>query len=167
MESVSRTQVNSISFFQRLVRIKSVKFILFFLIISYVISTVTYLFPQTADEQTEFVLDTIFEKIFFGIFLVPLLETLLFQALIISIVCKVIKRNKFNFYPAIFISAIAFAVNHSYNYYYMIYTFLAGIILALAYYLARYRKESAVLLVFIIHAAYNLSGYILDIFYSK
>jgi len=38
----------------------------------------------------------------------------------------------------------------------MIITFFAGVILAMAYYLGRYRKEGAIVLVFAIHSVYNL-----------
>ena len=46
----------------------------------------------------------------------------------------------------------------------MIYTFIGGIILAFAYYIARYRKESAIFLVFVIHAMYNLFRLVLGAF---
>ena len=150
-------------FFQKLIRLNVIIFFSSFLLISFAISTITLFFPKTSgDVNSNIVLDSIFEKIFFGIILVPLIETLIFQSLIISVICKLIKRARSNFYPAIVFSAFAFSLNHSYNAYYMIYTFIVGTILAFAYYIARYRKESAVLLVFAIHATYNFTSFLLD-----
>lgn len=150
-------------FFQKLIRINVIKFISFFILVSLTVSPMTLFFPKAAGEvNSNIVLNSIFEKVFFGIILVPLIETLIFQTLIISVICKLIKRSRNNFYPAIIFSAIAFSLNHSYNIYYMIYTFIAGTILAFAYYIARYRKESAVLLVFTIHASFNFTSFLLD-----
>ena len=86
----------------------------------------------------------------------PLIETLLFQSLIIELVCKLFKRPRRNLFISVTASSVAFALSHSYSISYIIITFLAGVILALAYYLGRYRKESPIVLVFVIHAVYNL-----------
>lgn len=86
----------------------------------------------------------------------PLLETIIFQFAIIEIVCKVIKRPGRNIYVAVFFSAALFALSHNFSVGYVIYTFLAGIILALTYYFGRYRKEGGIILTFVVHGLYNL-----------
>ena len=86
----------------------------------------------------------------------PLIETLLFQSLIIEIICKFIKRPRKNIWISVITSSLAFSLNHTYSISYMVITFFAGVILAKAYYLGRYRKEGAIVLVFAIHSMYNL-----------
>lgn len=93
-----------------------------------------------------------------AVIVAPLIETLIFQALIIEIICKIIKRPRKNILIAVVASSLAFALNHTYSIGYVIFAFLVGIIYALAYYLGRYRKEGAVTLVFTLHAMYNLSA---------
>ena len=90
------------------------------------------------------------------IFLYPLFETLVFQMLIIEVIRKIINRPKKNICLALLLSSAAFALNHTYSLYYMAFTFLVGLVLALAYYLGRYRRENALLLTFLIHSLYNL-----------
>lgn len=134
-----------------------------FLILSLGIGFATMLLPDSYGENgTEALLDSLFKKILYGVFIVPVFETLLFQTLIISVICRIIKQAKYNFYPAILLSSMAFSLSHSYNLYYIIYTFIAGLILAFAYYIARYRKENATLLVFMIHSIFNLTSFGLD-----
>jgi membrane protease YdiL (CAAX protease family) len=91
-----------------------------------------------------------------AIIVAPLIETLLFQALIIEITCRFIKRPRKNIWISVIVSSVAFALSHTYCISYIFITFLAGIILALAYYLGRYRKEGVIVLVFVIHSVYNL-----------
>ena len=91
-----------------------------------------------------------------AVIVVPLIETLIFQSLIIEVICKIIKRPRRNICIAVLVSSLAFGLNHSYSLSYVIFTFFGGIGLALAYYLGRYRKEGAITLVFILHSMYNL-----------
>lgn len=102
--------------------------------------------------------DSIVLDMLIAVIAYPLIETLIFQSLIIEIVCKVIKRPRKNICIAVIISSLAFALNHTYSLSYVIFAFFAGIIYALAYYLGRYRKEGAIILVFILHAMDNLSA---------
>ena len=146
-----------------LIRINPLLFILFFLIISYLASYITLLFPASASQNdTVQLLENQWQKIFIGVLVVPFVETLVFQTLIISIICNIIKRPKYSLYTSILISAMAFALNHSYNIYYILNTFLAGIILAFAYYISRYRKMSATLTIFIIHSIWNSISFLTE-----
>lgn len=76
----------------------------------------------------------------------PLIETILFQSLVIEIICRIIKRPRKNICIAVIATSLAFALSHLYSLSYFIITFFGGILLALAYYLARYRKEGAITL---------------------
>lgn len=130
-------------------------YILIFLFPSLLIGSITIFLPDPTIPDpiagNNLVLDFLIT-----IIVAPLIETLLFQSLIIELVCKLFKRPRRNLYISVTASSVAFALSHSYSICYIIITFLAGIILALAYYLGRYRKESPIVLVFVIHAVYNL-----------
>jgi membrane protease YdiL (CAAX protease family) len=108
--------------------------------------------------------DIIVVDLVIAVIAAPLIETLLFQPLIIEVICKIIKRPRRNIYIAVFASALAFALNHTYSVSYVIYTFTGGIIYSLAYYLGRYRKESAIILVFLLHSLDNLLASLYNMF---
>lgn len=142
-------------FFSFLIRLHPVLYILLFFCVSYVLTLITYFFPAGAGTGADF-METSLEVFFHGIIVGPLFETLLHQALIIWLVCKLVKRPKYNFYLSILLSASLFALDHKYNIYYVIVAFIGGICLAFAYYMARYnRRVNPVLAVFLIHALYN------------
>ncbi len=88
----------------------------------------------------------------------PLVESILFQMTPILIIKTLISKEKYAFWLSIFVSALAFALAHGMNYneHYGIAAFGAGLVLATAYNLASYRKETPVLSVFMIHALNNL-----------
>ncbi len=132
-------------------------FILIFFCLSIILGVITAFLPEP-DLTGGFTTDSIVLDWLITVIAVPLIETLLFQTLIIEIICKLIKRPRKSIWIAVIVSSSAFALNHTYSTAYIIITFLGGFILALAYYLGRYRKENAVLLVFIIHSLYNLSS---------
>lgn len=132
-------------------------FILVFFCPTVLIGVITAFLPEP-DLTGGFTTDSIVLDWLITVIAVPLIETLLFQTLIIEIICKLIKRPRKSIWIAVIVSSSAFALNHTYSTAYIIITFLGGFILALAYYLGRYRKENAVLLVFIIHSLYNLSS---------
>lgn len=109
--------------------------------------------PELTDSMAT---NSIVLNLIIAVLLAPIIETTIFQALIIEIVFKFIKRPRLNIWIAILASSTAFALNHTYSFWYIFITFIAGVILALAYYLGKYRKEGAFILVFIIHSMYNL-----------
>ena len=132
-------------------------FILVFFFPSVVLGVITTFLPEP-DMAGSFATESIVLDLLIAVIVVPLLETLLFQSLIIEIICKIIKRPRKNICIAVIVSSLAFALNHTYSLSYIIMAFFWGIIFASAYYLGRYRKESAIILVYIIHAVYNLSS---------
>jgi len=132
-------------------------FILIFYCPSVLLGAITTFLPEP-DMSGSFATENIVLDLLIAVIVVPLLETLLFQSLIIEIICKIIKRPRKNICIALIVSSLAFSLNHTYSLSYVIMTFFWGIIFALAYYLGRYRKESAIILVFLIHSLYNLSS---------
>lgn len=141
-------------FFSFLIRLNPFLYILLFVAFNYTISHITFFFPTEASIGSD-VLTNSFREIAFGIIIGPMIETLLFQALIISLICKFIKRPKYNLYLSLLISATVFSLDHTYNIYYVAYAFLIGISYAFAYYIGRYKKWNAALTVFLIHAIHN------------
>lgn len=140
-----------------LIKTPAYVFIFIFYCPSALLGAITTFLPEP-DMSGSFATESIVLDLLIAVIVVPLLETLLFQSLIIEIICKIIKRPRKNIYIALIVSSLAFALNHTYSLSYVIFTFFVGIIFALAYYLGRYRKESAIILVFIIHSIYNLSS---------
>jgi membrane protease YdiL (CAAX protease family) len=130
-------------------------FILIFLCPSVLLGVITTFLPEP-DMAGSLATNHVVLDLLIAIIVAPLIETLLFQALIIEITCRFIKRPRKNIWISVIASSVAFALSHTYSISYIFITFLAGIILALAYYLGRYRKEGAVVLVFVIHSVYNL-----------
>jgi len=132
-------------------------FILVFFFPSVLLGAITTFLPEP-DMTGSFVTDSIVLDLLIAVIVAPLLETLLFQSLIIEIICKIIKRPRRNIYIPVIASSLAFALNHTYSLSYVIFAFFVGIIYALAYYLGRYRKEGGIILVFILHAMDNLAA---------
>ena len=132
-------------------------FILVFFFPSVLLGAITTFLPEP-DMAGSFATESIVLDLLIAVIVVPLLETLLFQSLIIEIICKIIKRPRKNIYIAVIVSSLAFALNHTYSLSYVIFAFFVGIIYALAYYLGRYRKEGGIILVFILHAMDNLAA---------
>ena len=160
-----RNVVNIKRYLYILIQMPFLKFILLFLSITLCFGVITFFLPNDlTGETSNNGLDTILEQLIFGVLIVPFIETLLFQSLIITIICKIVKKTRFNIIPAIIISAIAFGLNHSYNLAYFIYTLIIGFFLALAYFVARFRKESAILSVFLIHSTFNFISFSIDFF---
>lgn len=145
-------QVLSVNY---LIKAPTYIYLLIFLSPSLVLGALTTLLPEP-DMTGSMATGSVVLDLLIAVLVVPLIETLLFQALIIEIICKFIKRPRKNIWISVIASSLAFALSHTYSNSYIIITFLAGIILAFAYYLGRYRKEGAIILVFVIHSVYNL-----------
>lgn len=89
----------------------------------------------------------------------PLIETFLFQYLIVEI----LSRLKMNFNAIIVISAITFSLIHYYNFIYILVTFLSGVIYATYYVYLKFEKQkSPFMYIFALHALYNFTVFILD-----
>jgi len=139
-----------------LLKVRAYKFVLIFFGFSVLSGAITTFLPEPemAEPITS---ESILNQILLTVFLAPVIEALLFQVLIIDAVRKIIKRPKKNFCLALLLSSTAFALNHTYSLSYIAFTFFGGLELALAYYLGRYRRENAVIIVVLNHSLYNLS----------
>ncbi|WP_368077846.1 lysostaphin resistance A-like protein [Maribellus luteus] len=109
--------------------------------------------------------ESLLHDVLLTVFLAPIVETLLFQLLVIEAIRKIIKRPRKNICLALLLSSTVFALSHTYSLGYFFITYLGGIVLALAYYLGRYRRENAFFVVFVIHSLYNLSVFIYNHFF--
>lgn len=92
----------------------------------------------------------------------PLFETLLFQEICISAIRALMHRPKHNLYLSVIISASLFSITHTYSVYYILYSFVSGLIFALAYYVAIYRRQSAFFTIFLIHSIWNLIVFVVE-----
>ncbi|MEH6306194.1 CPBP family intramembrane glutamic endopeptidase [Olivibacter sp. CPCC 100613] len=139
-----------------------VLFGMFFLIDSiYVFSTsfVVSIFDES-------LLETPFDKLPpFKVFvttviMAPLLETLVFQVLVI----EVLRRFSVSMKYAIFISGLVFGSVHQYNVAYMIAIFFSGLLYAYAYVIVRYRLSifRSALFLISLHALGNLMTFFVN-----
>ena len=150
-----------------LTRINILYFVFFFLFVNYFINIPFFFITVPEDLAESYPLETLNNlnlsiQILLIIFLGPLIETLFFQYGIIKLLRWIVSDPDKNFYPAIFLSAVAFGVGHNYNKYYLIFGFLSGLLLAVAFYVAIYRKEPAFLTIFLIHSIWNSISLITD-----
>jgi len=94
---------------------------------------------------------TILVVVVFG----PVFETILYQSLIIHIIKAFVPKIRYSFFISIFISSFVFGLSHPYSLLYFLGATLYGVILATVYYVSLFRKQSAFLLVFLLHATIN------------
>ncbi len=94
-----------------------------------------------------------------GCLFAPIIETLAFQFIPLE-VCKYLFHEKFRsrYYGlSIIISALIFSCAHCYNWTYMLYAFVAGLLIATVYIIKRQNGiTSAILTVWTIHCAWNV-----------
>lgn len=138
-----------------LIKAPAYKFILIFFIPSILLGAVTTLLPEP-NMAGSLATDSAVLDLLIAVVVIPLIETLLFQSLIIEVICRLIKRPRRNICIAVTVSSLAFALSHTYSVGYVVMSFLWGFIFAFAYYFGRYRKENAIMLVFVVHSTYNL-----------
>jgi hypothetical protein len=86
----------------------------------------------------------------------PALETIITQTLIIHIIRAFVPKIRYSFLLSVTVSALIFGFMHPYGIAYIAGTMFTGIVLATVYYIFLYRKGSAFLIVFTLHAAVNL-----------
>ena len=99
------------------------------------------------------------EAFILSVLIGPLLETFLFQYLIIEILYKF----KINNNLIIWLSAILFALTHNYNLIYLLAAILPGLLYASYYlYLKKEKKKNIFFTIYLLHALSNLVVFILD-----
>ncbi len=157
MKSTSFTKV-----YRFLLRINTIGYIVLFTLLMFVVQiAISKIFPPGDDlrpaELEEYAKSPIY-FFFLVVIMTPIVETLLFQTLIIrglSFIAQEIKI-KCNFI-IISISAVAFAISHFYNLRYFLQTIPLGYVFAICFVLAlkRNQKINASLTVIVIHSLHN------------
>lgn len=152
--------------------LSNVKFITIMLIFSYVlllpVVPFRFLFSDMipiSDGAVHLKESGFIMKIFFGTFAIPFVETFVFQYGAITL----LEQNKFlskNKGIILLISAILFSINHTYDLFYMIDTFMIGILLAYSFMLYQISDKdlSPFGVTFLIHAIRNTITSILLLF---
>lgn len=100
----------------------------------------------------------------FGCIFAPFVETFLFQYLPFLLANLLFKHKKRLFFYLITVSLI-FGYMHDYNIYYFLTGCLIGFILCFFFYIAKLRKQSALILITIIHALNNLVAFLIAMFH--
>ncbi|GAB3666558.1 hypothetical protein GCM10028791_42380 [Echinicola sediminis] len=98
------------------------------------------------------------------VIIAPLLETFVFQYFIIEVVLFIFKKFSFPFgiNCSVIFSSIMFGLAHSYNVYYVLNTFLVGVLYALFYLMARKRRDiSGYITVTSVHVYNNLFVFVM------
>lgn len=146
-------------FIIRLSRQKTFKLI-FYIIAIDVIITIFFsyiLFPSdTQGPKYESLIDGFFIAVLFS----PLIETIVFQHLIIKTILN--WKTTASLISCI-TSAILFAISHYYSWQYILKTFLSGLLFASLYLIINHKSKNPVIIVFIAHAIYNCIGIIITI----
>lgn len=99
------------------------------------------------------------------VIIIPFIETLLFQFIIIEGYFIILRKNNKAIILAILTSSIVFGLSHSYSLNYILLGLIIGFYLSLIYVLAKLRKDiSPFFLVSIIHMIINLMVFLLNDF---
>lgn len=156
-----------INIIRYLYRLNSISFILIGFLIMILASFIPSLFIPEGSYRNSVVesiaKDGILTLLLFGCIFAPFVETFLFQYLPFILVNRLFNhKNRFFFY--LIISSPIFGYMHDYNIFYFFIGCLVGFILSFFFYIAKLRKQSALLQVTIIHALNNLLALLITIF---
>jgi uncharacterized protein len=91
------------------------------------------------------------------IIIAPFIETIVFQYVPIQITRKFITQKK---WVVISLSALLFSIFHIYNITYFFMALIGGLLMGTFYHIAEYKKKSPILFTFLLHAFYNMYGYL-------
>ena len=105
-----------------------------------------------------------YREFFELVFIVPILETFIFQKTIIRLLTK-IKRLRNKKTTIIFISALFFGIQHFYSLIYVFITFVIGILLAYSFIIYEDKNKSSYWTVTCIHSLRNLVNFVLLLIY--
>jgi hypothetical protein len=105
-----------------------------------------------AGTQNEPVFESVEAEFWTAVIVGPLIETFLFQYLIFLILDNFKIGKKW----IVLTSALLFALLHNYSFLRIFYAFGGGILYSYAYWLCQIRKEYPFIIIFLIHAFYNL-----------
>jgi hypothetical protein len=123
----------------------------FYILVSCIFFTLSKIIPNPVILKSNFEFSSFREKIFIALLIAPLIETLFIQFLIIELLSALLPKQIFF---ACLMSSAIFSLNHLFSVLYVVFTFIGGIILALAFFSGG-KGWRGFLLVFCIHAFYN------------
>lgn len=135
-----------------------------FLIIFLIDNLYTFLISYIVNIYDPSILDvfnfkSLHEAFILSVLIGPLLETFLFQYLIIETLCKFKLNNNL----IIWISAILFALTHNYNLIYLLAAIFPGILYASYYlYLKKENRKNIFFTIYALHSLTNLVVFIVD-----
>ncbi|MEO5891649.1 MAG: CPBP family intramembrane glutamic endopeptidase [Ferruginibacter sp.] len=136
-----------------LAKLKNAKLIFLFvlanLLLSFLFSLVLSFFDKKKLTTGFIPFNSVVEEILVAIFLAPLIETLIFQVAIIETI-----KKKLSPLLSCTVSALFFGLLHYYNFYYVLFAFLVGLMFAYLYYIGGSILRGS-LLVLGTHALYN------------
>jgi hypothetical protein len=149
-----------------LISIHLVIFLIICFVLHFLISLPFFFLPDELFGEQDF--NMVIEKtgkgmLFFGMVVIaPILETFIFQFLVIKGFQLLIKKPILAFYVSVPLSALFFSWQHSYTFAYQIATFFTGLLYATVFYFSQYRKDyPAYLIVVFFHSAWNLFAFIM------
>ncbi len=133
--------------------------ILFYLIDVLISSIFSYLLFKNSTDSYKF--STLGEEFFIAVIVAPILETYIFQHILINILEK--KTNNLNI--IILSCGILFGIMHIYNIGYFLKGLISGVIYGILYISIRFKKSNPVLNVSICHSIYNLTAFLINNFF--
>ncbi len=151
-----------------ILQVTALRFIIIFTILSFIVPFISYflnyllalIFKITLNNFTGPLENaSILNKAITACIIAPILETLIFQWLIIETMIKKIS-SRF----AIFTSAALFGLSHFYNPLYIINTFFIGLLFGLVYILAKVKNFNPILITLSIHSVHNFIILCIEVF---
>jgi len=152
-----------------LLRIHVVFFVLIGLLIDFAMNMIVeYFIPVDDSAVVTFLSDVgIMGGLLYGVIFLPIIETAIFQALIIVISRYLLSKiNVRHYIFPVLISASVFGLSHCYNLAYVVAAFVAGCIYAFFYILSGKREECPIIVIAIMHALHNLAAFFQDFFFN-
>jgi membrane protease YdiL (CAAX protease family) len=131
-------------------------FVSFNIFISFLFSIISKLIFGNSFTSNIHKFENLTEEFILVVIVSPIIETIIFQFIIIEIFYE--KCNK---YLICGLSAILFASSHLYNILYFVFAFIMGLAFAYLYILGK-KKEKGIKYVFLSHLIYNLIAFILN-----
>lgn len=145
---------------QKLSKISLFKLILMTVIFEFFVSILFALFFFTGDfARPEF--ESKFEEFFLVVFLAPLIETLIFQHVVISYLSKKFPKS---IVLSILFSSLLFGLSHFYSQVYIFKTFLSGLLFGTLYLVVSVKNSSPIIAVTTAHSIYNFITFCLQNF---
>jgi hypothetical protein len=102
-----------------------------------------------------FLEESLIDQFIWTVILGPLFETIIFHFILMEILIHIFNKVAYGNWWVVSISAIIFGLSHYYSIDYIIIAVSGGVVLSIAYIVARKRNMIAFLVVFAIHAILN------------